>query len=85
MPTKIFLPGCRITYHAIFDNGDMATHSWVRTDALEDLEKNQAQFIIGLQMLLENGIKEKWYNSSEDNLKLLNQIRLSVGMSELTK
>jgi hypothetical protein len=84
MPTKTFLPGCKVMFHPLYDGGTTDNYC-VKKEYIEDLEKNQAQFIKGLQILLENGIKEKWYNSSDDNLKLLNQIRLSVGMSELTK
>jgi hypothetical protein len=84
MPTKTFLPGCKVTFHELFSDGD-TPHYWCRKESIDELEKNQAQFIKGLQILLENGVQPKWISSSEDNLKLLNQIRLSIGLAELSK
>lgn len=82
MPTKTFLPGCRITFHEMFSDGDIP-HYWVRKEVIDDLEKSQVEFIKGLQILLKDGIKDKWISSSEDNLKLINQIRQSVGLEKI--
>ena len=80
MPTKTFLPGCRITYHPIFDSGDTLTHSWIRTDAIEELSKSQEQFVKALQLVFENGIREVW---TSENLELVNNIRKAIGLKEL--
>ena len=80
MPTKTFLPGCRITYHPIYDSGDTTSHVWVRTDSMEELAKSQEQFIKALQIVFENGIREVWQG---DNLELVNNIRLSIGLNKI--
>ena len=85
MPTKTFLPGCRVTFHPLYADGDSTSHLWVSQSSITELEKNQAEFIKGLQILLKDGIKDKWISSSEDNLKLLNQIRQSVGLEIIEK
>lgn len=80
MPTKIFLPETRITYHPIFNAGDTTTHVWVRTDAIEGLANNQEQFIKALQIVFEQGLNDGWI---KDNLQLINKIRKSIGLKEL--
>ena len=57
MPAKTFLPGCRVTFHPMYPEDG---HLWVRTDTINELEKNQAEFIKGLQILLKDGVKDKW-------------------------
>ena len=47
--------------------------------------KQKKSLINRLQILLKDGIKDKWISSSEDNLKLLNQIRQSVGLEIIEK
>ena len=80
MPTKTFLPGCRITYHPIYDNGDTTTHSWVQTNSMDELFKSQEQFIKALQIVFENDIREVWTN---ENLELVNNIRISIGLNKI--
>ena len=80
MPTKTFLPGCRITYHPIFNEGDTLTHSWVRTDSMDELFKSQEQLIKALQLVFENGIREVW---TSENLELVNNIRISIGLNKI--
>ena len=82
MPTKTFLPGTRVTYHPIFNEGDTKTHSWVQTDSMEELYKNQEQFIKALQIVFENGIREVW---TSENLELVNNIRMSIGLNKIEK
>ena len=84
MPSKTFLPGCKVMFHPLYDGGTTDNYC-VKKEYIDNLEKNQAEFIKGLQILLENGIQTKWIFTSDDNLKLLNQIRMSVGLSEVKK
>jgi hypothetical protein len=79
MPTKTFLPGNRIAFHMMHSDGDIS-HYWVRQDAINDLEKNQEQFIKALQIVFEHGLDDGWIN---DNLELLNKIRLSIGLGKI--
>jgi hypothetical protein len=81
MPTKTFLPGNRIPFHVMHSDGDIS-HYWVRQDAINDLEKNQEQFIKALQIVFENGIDDRWIN---DNMELVNKIRQSIGLEEIKK
>ena len=71
-------------FHPLYDGGTTDNYC-VKKEYIDNLEKNQAQFVKGLQILLENGVQPKWISASENNLKLLNQIRISVGLSEMKK
>jgi hypothetical protein len=82
MPTKIFLPDCRVMFHPMYPEDG---HVWARADAIDSVEKNQAEFKRALQILLENGIKESWLNSSVDIFEMVNHIRIAVGLQELIK
>jgi hypothetical protein len=77
MPTKTFLPGCRIMFHEMYSDGDSKSHLWVSQSSILDLEKNQSEFIKALQIIMKDGIESKW---KKNNLELLNRVRQSVGL-----
>ena len=79
MPSKTFLPGCKITFHPIYADGDASTHLWVTRDSIESLEKEQIQFIMALKLLMENGVSISW---STEFRELENKIRLSIGLNK---
>ena len=80
MPTKTFLPGTRVTFHPLYEGGDSTSHVWATTSAIEELEKNQAEFIKALRLVMENGMDALWENS---NLELVNNVRLSIGLKQI--
>jgi hypothetical protein len=78
MSTKTFLPGNRVTFHPLYSDG--GEHLWVRQDTINELEKNQSQFIKALQIVFEQGLNEEWENA---NLELVNNIRISIGLNKI--
>ena len=80
MPTKTFLPGCRVTFRPLYADGDSNTHVWATKASIDELVKSQEQFIAALQIVFENGIREVW---KTENLELVNNIRESIGLNKI--
>ena len=80
MPTKTFLPGCRITFHPIYADGDNNTHLWVTKASIEDLEKNQKEFSKALRIVFEHLSDDNWMM---ENMEIVNRIRETIGLNKL--